>query len=73
MDIFQLKEIHHDGLRGSSCFFIVKSPQNRSTFVAAMVNTIVAARNNLDCSIRYEPDLVNFRKLLKTHYFRLVH
>ena len=66
---FQLKEIHHGGLRGSSDFLIIKSPQNRNTMVASMVNYW----NNLDRSLRYEPDLLTFRKLLKTHYFRLAY
>ena len=69
LEIFQLKEINHDGLRGSSDFIILKLPQNRNRIVASIVNYW----NNLDHSIRYEPDLSKFRKLLETHYFRLVY
>ena len=69
IDIFQLKEIHYDGLRGSSDFLKLKYPQNKNPMVPLMVNY----SNNLDCPIRYEPDLLKFRKLLKTNCFRLAY
>ena len=47
LDIFKLKEIHRDGLEGSSDFLILKSPKNRNTMVASMVNYW----NNLDLLI----------------------
>ena len=61
-NIFQLKEIHHDGLRGSHDFLISRFPQNRNIMASAMVHYCV----NLDHSIRYEPDVFKFRKLLQT-------
>ena len=69
LGIFKLKEIHHDRLRGSKDFFILKSTQNNNIMVASMVNYW----NNLDHSLTYVPDLLNFRKLLKTHHFKLAY
>ena len=68
-NIFQLKETHHDGLRYSSDFIILKSLQLRNTVVDSTGNNW----NNLDRSIRYESDSLKFRKLLKTHNFRLAY
>ena len=50
-------------------FIIIKTPKIINTMVTSMVNYW----NNLDRSLTYEPDLLKFRKLLKTHYFRLAY
>ena len=49
LDNFPLKKMHHDGLRGTSDFLILKSPHSR--------NTIVNYWSNLDHSIEHETGL----------------
>ena len=62
LDTFQIKEISHEGLRGSNDILRLKPDKNINTIPAFTIKPYY-----LNHSLRYEPDLSRFLKMLKTY------
>ena len=69
LGIFQLRTPLRECMRNSGDILILKAPKTSNSLVQKMVK----CWNDLPLDIRWEPDLLKFKGLLKTHYFTLAY
>ena len=66
LDIFNFKDVRHEGLRTSTDILLLKYPNNFNS----IYNKVVKFWNELPYELRYQTDINKFAKDLKTFYFK---